>query len=154
MFVSVPVARDKPASKPTSNMLIDAGTLIKSAITKIKIATSKASARNCKAAFGSSTFTVFVIPMPWATSPSENPAAPSIMANRLLMILEPTAGPTHADRLLPETNITVMKVNTRITIESHSIQSHLRMDVTTETIRSERSSQESSTSSHLCKSSE
>jgi hypothetical protein len=116
---------DTPASNPTSDMLIEAGTLIKSAITKISIATSKASARNCRAIFGNRTFTVFVIPMPWTTSPNEKPVAPRNMPNRLLMILEPTAGPTHADRLLPETNITVMKVNTRIEIESHNIQGSL-----------------------------
>ena len=118
---SAPFAIDKPANKPTSDMLTDTGALIKSAITKIIIATSKASALNCKAPFGSRTFTVFVIPMPWATSPTEKPAAPRSMPNRLLMILDPTAGPTHADRLLPETNITAMKVNTRTAIDSHSM---------------------------------
>src|SRR5208283_1394222 len=154
MFVSAPVAMDKPASKPTTAMLIDAGTLIKSATTKINMATSKASARNCKVTFGSSTCIVFIMLTPWATSPSENPAAPSSIPSRLLMILEPTAGPTQADRLLPATNITVMKVNIKITMESQSMPRHLVIEVTTDTMRSERSSQESSTSSHLCKSSE
>ncbi len=58
-------------------MLTEIGALIKSATRKIIIATSKASARNCKAAFGNSMFTVFVIPTPWTISPSEKPAAPS-----------------------------------------------------------------------------
>jgi hypothetical protein len=43
------------------------------------------------------------------------------MPNLLLMILEPIAGPTQADKLLPETNITATKVNKRTAIESQNI---------------------------------
>ena len=44
-----------------------------------------------------------IMPQPCTSNPTEKPAAPSKAPVRLDRILAPTAGPTQAERLLPET---------------------------------------------------
>lgn len=113
-------------------------------------ATSKASTRKVDVALGSRMLKELIIVAPWISNPMEKPAMPMSAPNRLVTILEPTAGPTQADRLLPATIMVATKTKTTSAIDSSTIVSHLRMEVTMETIMSARSSQLSNRSSHLC----
>jgi hypothetical protein len=143
-------AIDKPASRPTSDILKDMGARILYAKTNTTTATSIASALRIEVALGRRVATELVIEEPWTKSPVENPIAPKNIPNRLVTILEPTAGPMQADKLLPATSITARNTKTTRATVTNSNQNHLRIEVTADTITSDRSSALSKISSHLC----
>ena len=119
LFELLDPPKDSPASKPTMVMLRDIGTRIIAAITKINIDNSKAKTPNSVVAFGKSVLMDCFIVGPWISSPAEKPIAPKRIPKRLLNILEPIAGPTHADKLFPDTIIEAMKIsNTRSTFDN------------------------------------
>lgn len=138
--------RDNPASMPTRDILSDIGTLIRFANMKIIVDTNNADARNSIEPLGNRIFIVFVIVEPWSRRPVEKPIAVRNILKRLLITLDPTAEPTQTERLFPETSITATKVKATRKTEK-SIIYHLRTDVMTVTIKSERSSQVSRTKS-------
>ncbi|HSV50241.1 MAG TPA: hypothetical protein VLH35_07980 [Candidatus Acidoferrales bacterium] len=113
-------AIEMPASNPTSDILNDNGTRTKSAIKKITIATIKTSAESCIDAIGIKLLIEPAIPQPCTSNPTAKPAAPSKAPNRLVKILAPTAGPTQAERLLPETNATAKKTKTTSNISKNN----------------------------------
>ncbi len=119
---SILLARDSPARNPTRHMLRDIGMRIIPAIKNINIATSKAIILISSVALGKRILTDCVMADPCKINPIEKPLAPSMTPNLLLIILEPTAGPTQADKLLPETNAIAMKVKTTRRIENSSIR--------------------------------
>jgi len=118
------------------------------------IATISASARNGMVAVGMSLSTVLIILAPWSRSPSENPVAPRTMPKRLVIILEPMAGQHRLISccLKPTSRQKKLKLKGQWTAKPS--ETHLMIEVTTETIESAKSSHRSSMSSLLCRSSE
>jgi len=102
-------------------MLRDIGTRILYANKKMIIAMSKASVLKVDEALGNRILTERVIFPPCNKSPTENPKAPRRAPNLLVITLEPTAGPTQAERLLPATSITDRKTRITSTIDAKNI---------------------------------
>lgn len=131
-------------------MLKDMGALNLYAKIKTTTETRIASALRIEVASGRRIVTELIIAEPWIRSPAENPIAPKNTPNRLVTVLEPIAGPKQADKLLPATSITAKNTKTTRATDNNVNQNHLRIEVTVDTITSERSSAVSKISSHLC----